>query len=415
MRIPRTLRLALLALFALSTVSWAGQYRRYGDKTTRIIIFREGISSADRHRIAETYGAKVLRDLPFIDGVVVEIVVKPTRSGSSYRNSPAIEAEEDNSYRIWIQGMAAPGFDTMDPAGLGAQTRLVLEGAAAVRRRVTDNSSSARDGEIPWGIARVKASAVWSRTMGKGVKVGVIDTGIDSKHPDLAANYKGGVNIVDSSADPMDDNGHGSHVAGTIAAVKDGKGVVGVAPEASLYAIKVLDADGGGTPDAIVDGLQWAAEHKLNVVNLSLGGTGTAALKRAVKAAYKAGVTIVAASGNDPKEPVSSPANYPESIAVSASSKVDGIAPFASTGPEIAFIAPGVDIVSSAPGGGLAQHSGTSMASPHVAGLAALAIALGAQGPAQVRAALEAAAVPLKGLSKDQQGAGMIEADRLIR
>ena len=108
-------------------------------------------------------------------------------------------------------------------------------------------------------------------------------------------------------------------------------------------------------------------------MNLSLGGTGTAALKRAVKAAYKAGVTIVAASGNDPKEPVSSPANYPESIAVSASSKVDGIAPFASTGPEIAFIAPGVDIVSSAPGGGLAQHSGTSMASPHVAGLAALA------------------------------------------
>ncbi|MBI5202485.1 MAG: S8 family serine peptidase, partial [Elusimicrobia bacterium] len=96
-------------------------------------------------------------------------------------------------------------------------------------------------GEQPWGIRRVNAPAAWAKTQGAGVRVAVVDTGIDMKHPDLAANYAGGYNATGDGA-PMDDNGHGTHVAGTIAAVKDEKGVVGVAPKAKLYAVKVLDA-----------------------------------------------------------------------------------------------------------------------------------------------------------------------------
>jgi subtilisin family serine protease len=92
------------------------------------------------------------------------------------------------------------------------------------------------------------------------VKVGVVDTGIDNKHPDLAPNYKGGFNAVDPAAEPFDDQGHGSHVAGTIGAARGNGGVAGVAPKASLYAIKVLDAEGGGTPSTIVDGIEWAAK-----------------------------------------------------------------------------------------------------------------------------------------------------------
>ena len=102
--------------------------------------------------------------------------------------------------------------------------------------------------EVPWGIERVKAPKAWAKTQGAGVKVAVIDTGIDFKHPDIAPNYGGGVNVVEEGASPMDDNGHGTHVAGTIAAVKDNKGVVGVA--LPVYAVKVLDKDGAGTPRA---------------------------------------------------------------------------------------------------------------------------------------------------------------------
>ena len=265
--------------------------------------------------------------------------------------------------------------------------------------------------EVPWGIERVKAPKAWAKTQGAGVKVAVIDTGIDFKHPDIAPNYGGGVNVVEEGASPMDDNGHGTHVAGTIAAVKDGKGVVGVAPKAKVYAIKVLDKDGGGDTEGIVEGIAWAVKNKMQVINMSLGGPSSAAMTKAVKKAYDAGVTVVAAAGNDPDAPVSAPARYPQSIAVSASTKEDKLAFFSTTGPEIAVIAPGHEITSLAPGGKYAKHSGTSMACPHVAGLAALAVSLGASSPKAVRDALAAAAVPLGKLTRP--GARMVEADRL--
>ena len=138
-------------------------------------------------------------------------------------------------------------------------------------------------------------------------------------------------------------------------------------------------------------------------------------LQQAVEKTVAAGVTIVAAAGNDPEAEVSAPARYPQTIAVSASTSDDGLAYFSTTGPEVDFIAPGHQVPSTWLGGGTKSLSGTSMATPHVTGLAVLAYALGATSPDKVRAMLNKAASPLSGLQANQQGAGMIQADRLGR
>jgi subtilisin family serine protease len=268
--------------------------------------------------------------------------------------------------------------------------------------------------EVPWGIARVNAPNAWAVTKGEGVKVAVIDTGIDCSHPDLKANCAGGYNALDSNKPPMDDNEHGTHVSGTIAGVLDGKGVVGVAPKARLYAVKVLDKDGAGGLTSIIKGLIWAGRNHMDVANMSLGSPmGTIFMRAAVKYAQMEGVVVVAAAGNDGKA-VGYPAAYPEAIAVSALTPNEGIADFSNRGPKVEFIAPGEDVKSSVPGGGYARFDGTSMATPHMTGLAALAVARGAHGLDQVRAALKRAAVRVPGLTADQQGAGVVDAALLV-
>jgi subtilisin len=243
----------------------------------------------------------------------------------------------------------------------------------------------------------------------------VIDTGIDCTHPDLKCDFGAGTNIVDPTAAPMDDNEHGTHVAGTIAGLGVG-GPIGVAPKATLIPVKVLDAQGSGSLSDIIKGINWAAKNRVDVINMSLGGpTGSAALARSIKQALAAGVVIVAAAGNSGPDPdtVGFPGGYPGVIAVAASDSNDGVASFSSRGDAVAFIAPGVDITSTVPGGGTAKLSGTSMASPHVAGLAALAVERGARGADGVRAAFAAAATKLPGLARTEQGAGMIDAAKL--
>jgi subtilisin len=204
-------------------------------------------------------------------------------------------------------------------------------------------------------------------------------------------------------------------VSGSVCAARDRNGVAGVAPEADLYGVKVLDSKGSGQYSWIVAGIEWAIEHKMDVVNMSLGSrSGTDALAKVMTAAKAAGVTIVCAAGND-SGPVNYPARYPEAIAVSASDSSDRLAYFSSRGPEIALISPGVNVYSCKKGGGYTNMSGTSMASPHVAGLAALAIGAGARGPDAVRKSLRDAAAPLPGLDAAKQGAGMVDAFKLVR
>ena len=274
--------------------------------------------------------------------------------------------------------------------------------------------------EITWGINRVHAPAAWDTTEGAGVKVAIIDTGIDLNHPDLAGKVDGGYSAITKTEKPedyQDDNGHGTHVSGTVAALRDGKGVVGVAPKARLYAVKVLDADGSGNLSDVIDGIVWAAKNGMQVANMSLGApTDSDAMHRAVRYAKGSGMVIVAAAGNSGGA-VGFPGQYPEVITVSASDSDDHIASFSSRGPQVKFIAPGVDIVSDKLGGGYISYNGTSMATPHVTGLAALAVSqgwTGLSGPDGVYNQLKKAAKPLPGLSADEQGAGMIDAGKLV-
>jgi subtilisin len=152
-----------------------------------------------------------------------------------------------------------------------------------------------------WGVKHIGAGEVHSSNKGAGVKVAIIDTGIDYTHPDLDANYKGGYDFV-NDADPKDDEGHGTHVAGIIAAEDNGNGVVGVAPQASLYAVKVLDSGGSGYISDVVAGIEWAIENGMDIISMSLGtNSNYKTLRDACDQASAAGILVVAAAGNDYK------------------------------------------------------------------------------------------------------------------
>ncbi len=237
---------------------------------------------------------------------------------------------------------------------------------------------------IPWGIACIKAPRAWDVTKGKGVKVAVVDTGIDYTHPDLSPNYRGGVSFVPTETDPRDHNRHGTHVAGTIGAVINGSGVIGVAPSAYLYSVKVLNSSGSGQFSWVIAGIYWCIKNGIRVLNMSLGGTAApTALQTMCDLAWNSGLILVAAAGNSGGA-VGFPASYSSVIAVSAIDSANLIAGFSSRGPKIELCAPGVNILSTMPGNAYGILSGTSMASPHVTGVAALALSSHRWAPAGV-------------------------------
>ncbi|MBS3903135.1 MAG: S8 family peptidase [Anaplasmataceae bacterium] len=224
----------------------------------------------------------------------------------------------------------------------------------------------------PWGITKVGAPSVWANYQGDPIKVAVIDTGIDLDHPDLQANIKKQYNAIYSWRNADDDNGHGSHVAGIIAALNNNQGVVGVAPRVDLFAVKVLNSRGSGYLSDIVEGIDWAIQNQAQVINLSLGSSSDSpSLRDAVVRAYNAGVVVIAAAGNNGGA-VLYPAAYPQVIAVSATDSNNQLASWSNRGSEVDLAAPGVSIYSTYSRGAYKTLNGTSMASPHVAGVAAL-------------------------------------------
>ncbi|MCJ7601565.1 MAG: S8 family peptidase [Desulfobulbaceae bacterium] len=226
-----------------------------------------------------------------------------------------------------------------------------------------------------WGVRHIGCKDVHDKDItGDGIKIAVIDTGIDYYHPELSANYKGGYDFVNGDYDPYDDSNksHGTHVAGIIAASADGIGVVGGAPDASLYAVKVLDYSGFGSLSTVIAGIQWAVDNGMDIANISISGLHSVALKLACDAAYEAGLLLIAAGGNTYGGDVFYPAAYDSVIAVSGSDQNDLPAEFSPEGAEVELMAPGVGILSTTKDGGYALKDGTSQAAPHVAAVAAL-------------------------------------------
>ena len=231
-----------------------------------------------------------------------------------------------------------------------------------------------------WGIKTLKVFELWKKTKGQGVKVAILDTGV-IQHPDLIHNIKGGINFSTSdSKDFVDRAGHGTHVAGIIAAENNEQGVVGVAPQADLYAVKVLGDSGSGSYEMIVKGIDWAIENGMDIISMSLGSPYPSdILHDALKRAYAKNITIITAAGNDgdtdDDDDIDYPAYYPETIAVGSIDKHMKRSWFSSDGKELDIMAPGQEIYSTYLENKYAILSGTSMATPFITGVVALLIA----------------------------------------
>ena len=251
------------------------------------------------------------------------------------------------------------------------------------------------DPETPWGIERVFNGNYDGDQYTTAVQVAILDTGIDLDHPDLAPNIAWWADAT-GGAGVEDRNGHGTHCAGTIGAIRDQNGVVGMYANVQIYAIKVLGNGGSGDWSDLVTGIYLACqgpdgiegtEDDADVISMSLGGSSAPEeVHDAIIHAYNLGIVIVAAAGNDgdgdpSTEEISYPAAYPEVIAVGATDKDDSVASFSNTGSYVELTAPGVDIYSTYKNGGYDTLSGTSMACPHVAGLVALIIAINGKMP----------------------------------
>lgn len=279
-----------------------------------------------------------------------------------------------------------------------------------------------------WHMSRVAAEKAWDYTCGEGVTVAVVDTGIACydgqgfmKGTDLnGTSCVAGYNFVSKNDVAADDQGHGTHVAGTIAqTTNNGLGVAGLAHCAKLMPVKVLSGRGWGTMADVAEGIRWAADHGAQVINLSLGSSmRSGVVESAVKHAMKKGVVVVAAAGNSGKS-VGYPAAHEGVIAVSATDRNDGLAWFSSRGPEVVIGAPGVAVTQQTiceSGKNKCEvfgvFNGTSMASPHVAGAAALLISQGITHPAAVKAALTSSARPKE--DKKLFGAGILDAGAAV-
>ncbi|MFG2379261.1 S8 family peptidase [Streptomyces sp. NPDC048504] len=296
-------------------------------------------------------------------------------------------------------------------ASVAQDTRVTLDSGSRVAGRVQRNPPS-------WGLDRLdqaglplSKSYTSPQSGGSGATVYVIDTGIRITHKDFGGRASYGWDFVDDDATAQDGNGHGTHVAGTIAGT-----TYGVAKKAEVVAVRVLDNAGAGTTSQVIAGIDWVTRHahKPAVANLSLGGIHNAQLDAAVRDSIASGVTYTVAAGNDGLSAgLYSPADVKEAITVGATDKSDARAAFSNYGPAVDLFAPGVSITSAsyASDTGKATFSGTSMASPHAAGAAAVYLGGHPRAtPAQVSAALVAGAV-----SGKVSGEGLGSPDKLLQ
>ena len=291
-------------------------------------------------------------------GVLRDTLDSTDRAVRPFRNLEAfaadLTAEEAKAMRaasdVRIVERVVPRSINDQGASFSSSARASGAPSSAVPLSFTDHQT------IPWGVDAIHAREVWQFTRGAGVNVAVIDTGMDLTHPDLQAAYAGGYNTLDTIAAPIDDNRHGTHVAGTIAATDNGFGVVGVSPAVRLWVVKVLDENGTGDSEHVAAGVDWVLSKKKEaggnwVINLSLGSVDKSDVEEAMFArAIAEGVVVAAASGNGSWDSIDYPAAYPGVMAIGAIDEASTAAVWENRG-ALSVIAPGVNVLSTFPVG----------------------------------------------------------------
>ncbi len=316
-----------------------------------------------------------------------------------------------------------------DPPAIEVErTKAVMripEGDFRPRKKVF--AAAVPEERLGWGLGEngVRVDAAWAATKGKGVRVAILDTGVDAGHPELKGQILAAKDFTGSRFGAKDVVGHGTHCAGVVAMKQDGKGYVGVAPECGILNGKVLADDGTGDFNWLAAGIDWAVEQKADVISMSLGGgpDGTPperfmpTLRAAIRRATDAGVIVLAAAGNDGPgaNTVGYPGRYAEVITVAASDVNRYVTNFSSRGTEVDVAAPGDNVVSSIPNGQFAEWDGTSMATPMAAGVAALYVAdCRANGrtptPADFRKRIETTSSTRAKVPNPNSGWGLIQA-----
>ncbi|RMF84503.1 MAG: hypothetical protein D6736_19140 [Nitrospinota bacterium] len=458
--------LAMPGFFPEPCPAWAdgGHGLRVGQVNTaghlrRLVAFRPGIEEGEQKRVIRESGSLLLKAFPLLNGALIQLPPDQAETALDflYRH-PAVERiEEDVSLGAESQRYPSP---TATPGGEGG-----VQGSLIIPADPEMLEESEED--YPWNLWQIYLDQADPRRQGDKVDIAVLDTGIDPTHPDLHKIVARGYNarIGEEERDTLDRNGHGTHIAGIIAAkLRKRSHLRGIAPRAKLYPVKVLGDDGSGYLSDLINGLNWVYKNrKIRIVNMSLGfSTGSELLHRMVRLLHEAGVIMVASAGNYDttgasgegaagegaagegaagtgcasgegaagegaagegaasgggclsQEQVKYPARYPETIAVGATDIEAEVTDYSIRGPEVDLVAPGGDrqdpVLSINLNKGYGLGSGTSQAAAHVTGLVALLLSVDRTlTPEEIRQILQDTALDL-GLDWEAQGAGLIDA-----
>ena len=384
-----------LAVDAGAAAHPASAPRAHPAVASRVIVkYRAHASAGKRRSSVRSIGGAIVGAIRAQGTKVVAVAGDPVQAAALLARRPGVAWAEPD-YKLY--SLAAPD----DPL-LGQ-----LGGLGLMHAQVAWDALGISDGYRPDG----------------GAPVAIVDTGIDGAHEDLVGKADACGSAANGSvADGVctDDEGHGTHVAGTVAAIAgNGRGIAGVAFDSPLIVCKALSADGSGDTSDVAACIAWARAQGAKVISLSLGGPPTVTLKAAVKAAWagggRSGSLVVAAGGNDGSDAVDYPAGYPEAVSVAAVDDNGTHAWFSNANPDVEVAAPGVDVLSAKLGGGYVRMSGTSMATPHAAGAAALLWDANPRAAAKtIRSKLDALGADAGAAGRDPEyGFGVLDLARL--
>ena len=397
-------RLLLLGLFLgglIWAVATAPQLMNRGDYTSLLLDFRDDLP-------AETV-------TQYLEAIAQETGQTPTLNSSFSNEQQLYVIEGDRSLlRSLKRSPLGSDLESLGPNFL-----------YSIQAIPNDPDYSKQ-----WNLRSINMERAWDDAQGEGITVAVIDTGI-TPVPDLKdTTFVAGYDFVNNQVEALDDNGHGTHVAGTIAqSTNNGYGVAGIAYKAKLMPLKVLSAEGSGTVSDIAEAIRFAADHGADVINMSMGGFGDSqVLQDAIAYAHQRKVVIVAAAGNANANAAAFPARYANVIAVSALDATGVKAPYSNFGAGVDLAAPGGSLGQESDAGGILQETldpatgnpawrslqGTSMAAPHVAGVAALLKSVGIDDPEEIATLLKTSARTVENDTLNHYGAGQLDAGAAV-